>query len=68
MRLSGEVNLHALTRDDLDVAVRYAKAIGLAPLCITATKGSVGVCASDDLRLIDVVQQFERDIPTGQFL
>ena len=38
--VAGEINLHALTRDDLDVAVGYAKAVGLPPLCVTATKGS----------------------------
>ena len=47
--VAGEVNLHALTGDDLDVAVGYAVAVGLPPLSVTATKGSVGVCASDDL-------------------
>lgn len=47
--VAGEVNVHALTGDDLDVAVGYAVAVGLPPLSVTATKGSVGVCASDDL-------------------
>lgn len=47
--VAGEVNFHALTGDDLYVAVGYAKAVGLPPLSVTATKGSVGVCASDDL-------------------
>ena len=41
--VAGEVNFHALTGDDLYVAVGYAKAAGLPPLCVTATKGSVGV-------------------------
>ena len=39
----GEVNHHALTGDGLYVAVGYDKAVGLPPLCVTATKGSVGV-------------------------
>ena len=47
--VSGEVSLHTLTGGGLDIAVGYAKAVGLPPLCVTATKGSVGVCASDDL-------------------
>ena len=47
--VAGEVNLHALTGDDLDVAVGYAKAVGSAPLGVAATKGSVGVCTSDNL-------------------
>lgn len=47
--VAGEVNLHALTGDDLDVAVGYAKTVGLAPLGVVATKGGVGVWTSDDL-------------------
>ncbi len=47
--VAGEVNLHALTRDGLDIAVRYAKAVGLPPLGVAATKGGVGVWTSDDL-------------------
>ena len=47
--VAGEINFHALTGDDLCVAVGYAKAVGLPPLCVTETKGSVGVCTSDDL-------------------
>ena len=47
--VAGEVNLHTLTGDGLDIAVGYAKAVGLPPLRVAATKGSVGVCASDDL-------------------
>lgn len=31
--VSGEVNLPALTRDGLDTASGYAKAVGLPPLC-----------------------------------
>ena len=30
--VAGEVNLHALTGDGLDIASRYAKAVGLPPL------------------------------------
>lgn len=47
--VADEVNLHALTGDDLDVAVGYAKAVGLASLGVAATKGGVGVWTSDDL-------------------
>ena len=47
--VAGEVNFHALTGDDLYVAVGYAVAVGLPPLRVAETKGSVGVCASDDL-------------------
>ncbi len=47
--VSGEVNLHALTGNGLDIAVGYAKAVGLPPLGVTATKGGVGVCTSDNL-------------------
>ena len=55
--VSGEVNLHALTGDDLDIAVGddldiavgYAKAVGLPPLGVATTKGGVGVWTSDDL-------------------
>lgn len=47
--VSGEVNLHALTGDGLDIAVGHAKAVGLAPLGIAATKGGVGVWMYDDL-------------------
>ena len=46
--VAGEVNLHALTGDGLDIAVGHAKTVGLAPLGVAATKGSVGVCMSDD--------------------
>lgn len=46
--VAGEVNLHALTGDGLDIAVGHAKTVGLAPLGVAATKGRVGVCMSDD--------------------
>ena len=41
--VSGEVDLHALIGDGLDIAV------GLPPLGVAATKGGVGVWTSDDL-------------------
>ena len=47
--VDGEVNLHVLTRDGLDIAVGYAKAVGLLSLGVAATKGGVGVWTSDDL-------------------
>lgn len=47
--VAGEVNLHALTRDGLDITVRYAKAVGLPQLGVAATKGGVGVWMYDDL-------------------
>ena len=36
--VAGEVNFHKLTGDDLYVAVGYAKAVGLPPLCVTRQK------------------------------